>query len=738
MAVWGGGDTPPHTIDLARSLDGGVSWSSDSTLPLILGQFGAGMGFSLDLDAARAVALMVYNSTHWYYRRPAIDAPGWTVPIRAVLNEANTSSNDDAQVTCSDPSAGVVYHSYARQLVGYQNAVRFTRSLNNGATWTTPTVLSSANCDASRMVVGPDGTLYLTWVDYALGQVIMRKSLDHGATFQPPLTVADVLDNLNGWATGWRTPYGVGQRFYPYFHNSVSEYASTPNFPSLAVDRTNGPTRGWLYLVWAENAEGTPATATTTISEVEPNDNPDNPLADFSLAQPVPLDCDINGFDASCCDGAVLDIDWFTFDGTAGETIVLDGDSHSSKYSYANLFVALPGGQRFPLSTVVFPGSTDLASGSHPKPAIITLPRTGPYVISAGGGSYTLRLRHLNVAANSVARDMRDIVMVRSTDGGQTWSPKVRVNHDAAGADQHQPNVAVDSQGRVYVAWYDRRGTALGNTVHAYASVSTDGGSTFGPDMKLSSVASEWIRPSAEANPDWTFPGNMIGDRIALTAGDDFAMAAWTDLRAFPVASVYGARIVDIPTAVTAVSDLTAEPLTAGGVRLSWRVNDTRSLTAIDVLRREGDGDESLLGSANLTGTAGEATFEDASAEPGHSYIYRLRVLSGGETGYLGPVSVQLPARITVLACRASGPNPFADRASVLLAVPRAADGVVRVYDVQGKVVRTLAEGRFEPGEKQLEWDGRDAAGASAAPGLYFVSATVGRESARAKITRLR
>jgi flagellar hook assembly protein FlgD len=62
----------------------------------------------------------------------------------------------------------------------------------------------------------------------------------------------------------------------------------------------------------------------------------------------------------------------------------------------------------------------------------------------------------------------------------------------------------------------------------------------------------------------------------------------------------------------------------------------------------------------------------------------------------------------------------------------------VRVYDLQGKVVRTLREGQFEPGELRLEWDGRDASGAEARPGLYFVAAQLGGESVRTKITRVR
>jgi len=42
------------------------------------------------------------------------------------------------------------------------------------------------------------------------------------------------------------------------------------------------------------------------------------------------------------------------------------------------------------------------------------------------------------------------------------------------------------------------------------------------------------------------------------------------------------------------------------------------------------------------------------------------------------------------------------------------------VFDVQGRQVRVLAEGTFEPGRHEVAWDGQTSAGRAAA-GLYFV-----------------
>jgi hypothetical protein len=66
-------------------------------------------------------------------------------------------------------------------------------------------------------------------------------------------------------------------------------------------------------------------------------------------------------------------------------------------------------------------------------------------------------------------------------------------------------------------------------------------------------------------------------------------------------------------------------------------------------------------------------------------------------------------------------PNPFRDRVRVTLRVPSAVPARVAVYDVGGRLVRTLADGPLPAGRREVTWDGRSAAGAAAASGSYLV-----------------
>jgi flagellar hook assembly protein FlgD len=52
--------------------------------------------------------------------------------------------------------------------------------------------------------------------------------------------------------------------------------------------------------------------------------------------------------------------------------------------------------------------------------------------------------------------------------------------------------------------------------------------------------------------------------------------------------------------------------------------------------------------------------------------------------------------------------------------VPRAGDVSLRVFDVSGRSVRTLAKGPVEAGSWSATWDGRDESGRRAAAGVYI------------------
>ena len=65
-------------------------------------------------------------------------------------------------------------------------------------------------------------------------------------------------------------------------------------------------------------------------------------------------------------------------------------------------------------------------------------------------------------------------------------------------------------------------------------------------------------------------------------------------------------------------------------------------------------------------------------------------------------------------------PNPFAPETLISYAIGRDTRVSLQVYDVKGRLVRTLVSGEEEAGTHSVRWDGRDARGREAAPGIYL------------------
>ncbi|HET7225413.1 MAG TPA: FlgD immunoglobulin-like domain containing protein [Candidatus Eisenbacteria bacterium] len=95
------------------------------------------------------------------------------------------------------------------------------------------------------------------------------------------------------------------------------------------------------------------------------------------------------------------------------------------------------------------------------------------------------------------------------------------------------------------------------------------------------------------------------------------------------------------------------------------------------------------------------------------------------------------PAMTHVPAIEAE-PNPF--RAGVMLgfAPPRAVEVAVRIYDLSGRIVRTLTGAQAAAGMQHVRWDGRDQSGRLVPPGVYVVRARADGWQASGRLLRIR
>lgn len=129
-----------------------------------------------------------------------------------------------------------------------------------------------------------------------------------------------------------------------------------------------------------------------------------------------------------------------------------------------------------------------------------------------------------------------DMFFTRSTNGGVNWSTKMRINDDPLGnrADQFHPWLSVDQKGVISVIFYDRRNDQNNLLMDVYLTQSFDGGLTFTPNKRLTTVSSNpgaGVLASEYRTVSLKMPAGLIGEYIGVSTWDSYLNAVWTDTR---------------------------------------------------------------------------------------------------------------------------------------------------------------------------------------------------------------
>jgi hypothetical protein len=181
-----------------------------------------------------------------------------------------------------------------------------------------------------------------------------------------------------------------------------------------------------------------------------------------------------------------------------------------------------------------------------------------------------------------------------------------------------------------------------------------------------------------------------------------------------------------------------------GGVTLSWRT-ESETDNYQWLIDRSLEPDANYQRIATVPGQGNSPT--------GHAYQYvDNAVLSGNTYYYLlgdqdfmenvtwhGPVSVTAAGpvidRVRLLPCR---PNPARGRVTMGYELPSACRASLRIYDICGRLVRTLADGDHQAGRHAADWDGKSPDGTAVRSGVYFYRMEAGSACLTGKITLIR
>lgn len=166
------------------------------------------------------------------------------------------------------------------------------------------------------------------------------------------------------------------------------------------------------------------------------------------------------------------------------------------------------------------------------------------------------------------------------------------------------------------------------------------------------------------------------------------------------------------------------------GATLSWRIGLEREVLGYNLLRSVDGGprarvNDALIRARGTRAGARDYLYTDPGVPPEGRVQYWIEELgtSGRVNATLGPVD--LSRRPLVAQLLPPFPNPVRGSVAIRFVIDRARTARVDVFDLSGRLVRTLATGPMERGPREVSWDTRDAGGAEVPNGLYYVRLTL-------------
>ena len=112
----------------------------------------------------------------------------------------NTSATVEAPHIATD-QAGNIYVGWEDWVSSTNSSAQFSRSVNGGATFSTPTAISNGTAaSAPRIAIDPTGAIDFAWSDNSAGyaSVFFSRSTDQGNTFSTPVNISNNPSGAGG------------------------------------------------------------------------------------------------------------------------------------------------------------------------------------------------------------------------------------------------------------------------------------------------------------------------------------------------------------------------------------------------------------------------------------------------------------------------------------------------------------------------------------------------------------
>ena len=435
-------------------------------------------------------------------------------PFTSFQVNVDANGNNIVGDAANEPSIAVDPTDGSKMAIGWRQFDDVTSNFreagygyttDGGTTWTFPGVLQN-NVFRSDPVLNSDeagGFFYL--------------SLE--STTGPPFGFFcdDVWGSLNGGQSWTLLPPRRGA------HGGDKEW--------FTIDKTNGMGRGFQYQFWSERTKPPPCDGGAFNRSIDGGVTWQTPISIPNFAQWGTLDVASNG---NLFIGGWNFLDFWCIRSS-------DAQNGGVTPTFDQVTTVNLGGRIIP------PDNPPISEGSINPEGIagqvfLAVDRSGT---GTNNNIYMLASVRPNGASNGT-----DVMFVRSTDGGLTFSAPHRINDDPPNQNKWHwfGTLAVAPNGRIDSVWLDTRNAANNTDSQLFYSYSTDGGVTWSANIAVSNGF----------NPSEGYPNNRkIGDYITIVSDETGGNVAYSATFNFnPTRGQHEEDVYYVRVSPTAFADL--------------------------------------------------------------------------------------------------------------------------------------------------------------------------------------
>ncbi len=252
---------------------------------------------------------------------------------------------------------------------------------------------------------------------------------------------------------------------------------------------------------------------------------------------------------------------------------------------------------------------------------------------------------------------------------------------------------------------------------------------------------------SFQACPSISFVGSVVARNVGLLLGGSVYLTGNTSatLANLTVAENHcangGAGLYANATPLTLSNSIIA--FNTGGASLSNGVHIAGAAATLSCNNVFGNANLNYSGIADQTGTNGNISLDPLFCDVAES-DYRIQLGSpcapaqSGACGLIGALepgcdianSVEDPLLPLVFKVEANFPNPFNPTTTIRFTTPSVGRTAVLVYDLRGRLIRTLVDAELAAGAHAVQWNGDDELGRAVSTGIYLYRVSNGEHAA--------